>query len=269
MPSHRPATRMPGVSISDAPPWQGEQLAGDRGVAPAPVGRAHLARLHPLLAEQRVDERRLAGAGGAEQHGGRARGEQGAQHAHALAGHGAHRDGVGHAHPPGQRRGGLVAGLVQVGLGQHQRDRHAAGRGQRREALEPARLGVGQRLGDERQVDVRRQHVRRHRPAALAGRAPDDRAGALEDVRDRAALVHPDPVAGDGCLGQPPAGGDETVLSFESDQPVAAVLRKHPRTGEFGMQRRISTSIRKNRTRRGAGSRRVGLKPVQRVVAKM
>ncbi len=50
-----------------------EQLAGDGGVTPAPVGRAHLARGLALLTEQRVDERRLPGPGGAEQDRGRAR----------------------------------------------------------------------------------------------------------------------------------------------------------------------------------------------------
>ena len=106
-------------------------------------------------------------------------------------------------------RGGLVAVLVEVGLGQHERDRHAAGRRERGEALEPARLGVGQRLGDERQVDVRGQHV-----AAPARRARRARAGRSCRARSKTRAIAPpsssaDPVAGDGRLGQPPAGGDE------------------------------------------------------------
>src|SRR4051794_41012582 len=47
------------------PGRQLEQRAGRRGVTAATVGRADLPRGLPLLAEQRVDERRLAGAGGA------------------------------------------------------------------------------------------------------------------------------------------------------------------------------------------------------------
>ena len=78
VPSHRPATRIPGVSISDAP--HGSASSSRVTVVWRPRrSSAHLARLHPLLAEQRVDQRRLAGAGRAEQDGGRAGREQGAQ----------------------------------------------------------------------------------------------------------------------------------------------------------------------------------------------
>ena len=85
VPSHRPATRMPGVSISSAPP--GSVSSSRVTVVWRP--RPSLARTAPVswrsLAQQRVDERRLAGAGRAEQDRRRARLEQRANDA-ALAG---------------------------------------------------------------------------------------------------------------------------------------------------------------------------------------
>ena len=220
---------------------EGEQLARDRGVAAAAVGGADLAGLLALLAEQGVDQRRLAGARGAEQDGRGAGREQPAQDAHPLAGEGADGDRVDDAEAPAEpRRRALWPSSSRSALVSASATWHAAAGRERGEALEPARLGVGQRLGDEREVDVGGQDVAAgHR----AGRAADDRAAARLDRGDRAALVELHEVAGDRRLGQPPAGGDELGSSDSGcDQPEAAVLREHARrvraTG-------ISTSLKK------------------------
>ena len=195
-----------------------------------------------LLAEQRVDQRRLAGARRAEQDRGAARRQELSEGVHALAGDGADRQRVGDAHPARELRRLQVALLVEVGLGEDERRRHAAGGRQRGEALQPPRLRVRQRLGDEREVDVGGQHLAAR---DLAGRAPDDRAASRLDGGDRAALVEHDAVARDGRLGQPPAGGDQLVL--RCDQPQAAVLRD-----DAGRQRWISRSSKRTRRRRRA-----------------
>ena len=106
VPSHRPATRMPGVSIRNAPPGSVSSSRVTVVWRPRGVVGAHVVGLLALGAEQRVDERRLAGAGGAEQDGGRAGREQGADGAEALAGHRADRDRVGDAEPAAELRGG-------------------------------------------------------------------------------------------------------------------------------------------------------------------
>ena len=84
-------SRMPGVSITSAAARQLDQLPARRRV-PAGAVVADLLRREQLLARERVDERRLADARRAEQHGREARAEQVGHLVETLAGDARDRD---------------------------------------------------------------------------------------------------------------------------------------------------------------------------------
>ena len=101
--------------------------------------------------------------------------------------------------------------------------------------LAAALVGLGERLDDEHELDVRREHLARDR---RAGRAAHDRAATLEHGGDDAVAVEGDPVAGRrGALArgaQATARGDEPRrrVAAVGDEPAAAVLGEHAGGGE-------------------------------------
>ena len=109
----------------------------------AAVARADLAGRLALLAQQRVDQGRLAGPGRAQQHR-RAPGDsERPQHGDAVAAPGA--DGHGIGDPQLARQAGCRAIRIgiEIGLGEHQRRRHAIGPRERGQALDCRGLGSG------------------------------------------------------------------------------------------------------------------------------
>ena len=122
----------------------------------------------------------------------------------------------------------------QVGLRQDQRGGHAARRGQRDDPLHPSLVGLGQRLDDEHELDVRGQHLAGY---GRAGGAAHDRAAALEHCGDDAVAVERDPIAGRRCAGrgaQSPARGHELrchVVVCGADEPASAMLGEHACAG--------------------------------------
>ena len=169
-----------------------DQLARRRRVPAAPVEGADLLGRLALLAEQRVHERRLADARGAEQDDRPAGPEVRLELLEALAGDGA--DGVdGHADRDRldlrDRRLGV---LGQVELRQHDRRVGAALPRQREVALEPARVQVAVEGHDEEhRVDVRGQDLL---DRLVAGGAADERRAPWQDGLDQPVGVG-DPVA--------------------------------------------------------------------------
>ena len=131
------------------------------------------------------------------------------------------------------RRGG--ADGIEVGLRQHQRRRHATGGGERDDALAAALVGLGERLDDEHELDVGRQHLARD---GRTGGATHDGAAPLEHGGDDAFAVERDPVAGRrGALAggaHAAASGDEPRrrVAAVGDEPAAAVLSQHAGGGE-------------------------------------
>ena len=194
VPSHRPASRIPGVSISSAPLGQRQQLARHRRVAAAPVARAHGADRLALVAQQRVDERRLARARRTEQDGRRLRLKQRRDRRDRVLVVDAHGERVGDAEPradrPRQRRQPTASRSAFVSANAAGTPPANASATSRSRA---AHLGIGQRLDDEHEVDVRREHLRGERRARGP---PRDEAAALEHERDRAVGVERHPVAG-------------------------------------------------------------------------
>ena len=116
-----------------------EELAVRRRVAAAPVRVTDLAGRLAHLAEQGVDERRLPGAGGAEEGCRRAGDEQGRQVVEAVARHRAHGDDGGAAGDlAGSRESGLRVGH-EVRFRQDDGRRHARLACEGEEALEMRR----------------------------------------------------------------------------------------------------------------------------------
>jgi len=135
--------------------------------------------------------------------------------------------------PPSARD--LGGSGVEVCLGQRERRRHAAGQRQRHEPFRAAHLGLGQRLDDEHEVYVRRQHLRRER---CARGSAHDGAVAGQHGGDRAVGIERHPVARRGRIGvaQPSASGHEPRRAGQSrDEPARAVLRQHAARGEAGV----------------------------------
>jgi hypothetical protein len=182
-------------------------------VAAAVVAAADRQRRAPLAGEV-VEQRGLPDAGGAEQHGRATRREPVLQSRDPGAVDDAdreHRHGSSERRPDVERLRRRV--VAQVGLGEHdQRVGLRVGR-EREEALQPAHVQIAvQRPDDERQVDVRGQHLRL---AAIVAAGAGDPALAREQRVDDARLrVGGDPVAdggkvgrGRGGVGHPPGRG--------------------------------------------------------------
>jgi hypothetical protein len=186
-----------------------------RGVAPAVVALADRRRAPRRAAGQRVDQRRLADAGRAEQHAGHARSQPGGERVESCSGVHAdrqHRHGGAEREPDvgdARRRVG-----VEVGLGEHHDGVRAGVGGEREHALEPAHAEVAvERAEDERDVDVRGQHLRLG-PAAGRG-ARDPAAARQHGMHDPAGRVDRDPVTDGGqvdgrCRGMAKAAGERS-----------------------------------------------------------
>ena len=200
--------------MTQAPPGRQVQRARGRRVLAAAVVLAHRAGVLHGGAEQGVGQRRLAGARRAEQHqrlaGLRNVGE--ARRRRRVGGVDDERRRPRPASAGATTREALVeqrrVGGGDVGLGQHDHRRHAAGVGQRQVALEAAQVEVVVEAHHEQgRVDVaddrmaaavavaagdvrRRRHARVHpsaRPQRRAPRAPSRRRRA--SCRRRAAAA--------------------------------------------------------------------------------
>lgn len=105
-----PSSRIPGRVDDHRPAVQPEQLPVGGGVAASAVVLPDAARLHQLLARQRVQQAGLAHAGGAEKHDGFSRPQIAVQRGQPLPGFGAdreHPDPGGQAFRPPARLGGI------------------------------------------------------------------------------------------------------------------------------------------------------------------
>ena len=154
--------------------------------------------------------------------------------------------------------------VVEVGLGQHERDRHAAGRRQRGEALEPARLGSGSgSVTSARSTLAASTWPPVPRPAARRTIVP----GAARSGGDRAAVVEPtqSPVTG-VSVSRPRAG---TSWARRHRVRPASRPRYCASTRAGVCESNGGSPLLRRRTRRGAGTGRVGPAPVQAVVAKV
>ena len=176
--SHTRGSRSPGVSITSAPLASGTSsrcvVAWRPRSSPAPHGERR-----PLLAGQVVEQRGLADARRAEQDGGAARLQPGAERVEPGPVDDADRRAPARCRrarrarraprPPGPRhRSALDSTTTALGL--------RVG-GEREEPLEPSQVEVEvERADDERDVDVRGEHLRLGAP--VAGRAGDPAAGA-------------------------------------------------------------------------------------------
>ena len=248
----------------ERPAGQRRRLARRRGVAAAQIARRGASlvfwRCSPRRALTSVDLQvpdapsRTAVVPGHEQR---------AHDVQALAGERADGEGVGPAESARELPAVFPAVVGQVGLGQHERG------GPPPEAASAAKRSAGapsdrQRLGHQRQVDVRGgpSPARRHR-----ARGARSCRLLLEHGGDYAAVVEPDPVAGDRRLGRPPAGGTSLISSSDatSHRPRYCASTR-TRASRNATEVLHSSS---QRARRGAGTRRVGQEPVQAVVAKM
>ena len=151
---------------------------------------------------------------------------------------------VGDAEPAADVAGDLRRRRVEVGLRQRQRRRHAAGQRERDEPLGAAHLGVGQRLDDEHEVDVRRQHLRGERRAR---RTAHDRAVALEHgaIAPSASIATQSPVVGASSGAQPPARGHEPRRAAveAGHEPAGAMLCQHAAGDEAGIAELLELGI--------------------------
>src|SRR3954447_523670 len=138
------------------------QFPRGRGVPAAAVALPDPTGVGEDATGERVHQAGLADAGRADQRAGRADGQQRADGVQPLAGDGADRQ---HRHAEG-----VLAHLLddrchvvaEVGLGQHHHRRGPAVPGHGQVALHPAQPRVaGQRVDDEDDVQVRRDHLRR------------------------------------------------------------------------------------------------------------
>ena len=208
----------------------GEQLGGDGGVAAAVVA-AHLGRRLALLAEEGVDERRLADAAGAEERHRSSRTEHPAQLVEPAV-----ASSAGHEH--GHAEGDLLQlpsprlGVVdEVALGEQDDRVGAAVEGQHELALEAALVRRhGEGVAEEDDVDVGGERVG-DRPRPFERRPADERRAALEHVLDALAVGRRhDPVA-DGDVGtdvadpvraRPPSSEGSSVLQPRSMRQTRA-----------------------------------------------
>jgi hypothetical protein len=181
------------VSITSAARERHELAVAGR-VAAAVVALAHGQRRAPL-AGQVVEERGLADARGAEQHRGEPGREQAFEGLHPgpvddadrQYGHRAAERGADVERLPGRV-------LAKVGLGEHHERLGLRVGGQREEALQAAHVQLAvERPHDQRQVDVRRQHLGL---GAAVVRGAGDPAPAWQQGLHHAGLgVGGDPVA--------------------------------------------------------------------------
>ena len=184
-----------------------DQLAGDRGVAAEAVlsRRARVAwRSSP---EQGVDQRRLAGAGRAEQGDSSLRGQRERRRRARPPPADADRERLVEAELAAQvapRSLGIVP-AGEVGLGAAPAPGHRARRGQRRDALDPAlvRLGAASTISD--QVDVGRHLLRRHRRRRRGARSGSG-APARATIAPAASTATQSPVTGAVSRRRPRAG---------------------------------------------------------------
>ena len=197
----------PGRVEDDAAAGQQDQLAVGRRVPARLVVLAHLLRREQLLADERVDDRRLADAGRAEQHGRAVALEPVAQLVDPLAG--LRRDGLDRARAERHRLdlGEVRRDVVdEVGLRQQHDGLRAALPRHREVALEPAHVEVErQRLHEERDVDVRREDL-----LADGCRAPPCARSTVR--RGSSASIRP----GRRVDADPVADGRQVVLADEA-----------------------------------------------------
>ncbi len=193
--------RVPQLQLADA--GRVEDHAAVRQHDELPPGRrvtaavvvAHLARLLQVGAGERVHQRRLADAGGAEQHGGPVPPEPGAHVVEPCRGKRRHReDGArteGHRLGLGQERRDVVD---EVDLRQEHDGLRTALPRHRQITLEAACVEVErQRLDQEGDVDVRREHLLARGVQRLLAR--QHRATWQHLLDERRFGTEPDPVA--------------------------------------------------------------------------
>ena len=230
-PSQSWSSRSPGVSTRIAPSAQHEQLAVPRHV-PAAAVAPQVARPHQLAPGERVDERRLAGSGRAQQRERLRRYQVLTNSVEPLSGDVAHRQ---HGDADGYGLGfcDLLVVLADVELRQHDHGRRARVPGGDEIALETAGVEVSVETGDEEhRVDVRDERV-------LFGLEPrrlarDLRAPRQDGLDGRAAarcVAHGHPVADgrhaarDLVVAELAAGTREPVVALAADVVAAAMLR--------------------------------------------
>ena len=158
--------------------------------------------------------------------------------------------------PSAARTSSTCAGGVraEVGLGEHDQRLGLRVGGQREEALQPAQVEVAvERADDEREIDVRGEHLRL--AAAVGRRARDPAAARQQRVDDAGLGIGGDPVADRRAgrrrsrpRGQPPRrGAGQRAGGAEQVEP-AAVHGGDARGNQVAAARAPRTR------RRGAGS---------------
>ena len=169
------------------------------------VALTHRARFLHLFADEHVDQAGLPHARLPHQHRGGAGGHEGAHGLHAFGVAVRHHQ---RAHVGARQRTDALGHLLhlrlalgQVGLREHHRDGGAGLVGQHQLALQAAQVHLGQRLGQDDAVEVRRQHLG---DGALGGVLAHERALARADGLDDALVValgrvHLDEIADDGA----------------------------------------------------------------------
>ena len=233
VPSHSPASRIPGVSISSAPP--GSMSSSRVTVVWRP--RPSCARTAPTawrsVAEQRVDERRLAGAARAEQDGRGLGLEQRGHRGDGLLVVHAHRERVRDAHAPADRqrgrrgrrdRGRPSSARAPPARRPRARAPRAARRGAPRDRAAARRRARGRRSprAPARRTLRPRRGARRCRGARARTRSRPAASSATQSPVVGASVPRSRPRAGTSCGGPVEAG----------HEPARAVLGEHAAGGE-------------------------------------
>ena len=284
MPSAAPATpseRIPGVSMSSAPPGSRTSSRWVVVWRPAGVVLADRAGALPLGAQQGVDERGLADARRAEHDRGAARREVvGGERRDAVAGERGHRADID-ARRDGLGGDPLALGVRgDVGLVEQDDRGRAAAPGHREVALEAAEVEVAvEARDDERHVDVRGEDLLAGEGGTVVAGAPAERGAAGEDGLDDDGAVAPGAgrrhpvadrrqVAGAEGLVAEPARDDRLAVARRGGEDPGVAMGGHDPGGRPARPRRTAgrrpPSPGPSRGRRGAsvtGSRTVITRP--------
>ena len=213
----------PGRVDHEGAPGKLDELPARRRVAPLAVV-ADLARLEELLAEERVDERRLADSGGAEQSSRDARTEVRAERVESCARHVRDRNDGNTERDGLDLRDHCVDVVGEIGLGEDEHRLRSALPREREVALEAPEVHVlVDRGDDEHDVDVGGEHLLLRR---LPGGLPRELRVAGEDGLDRPALLVRAGRDGDPVAYRREVGGRRSVVEAPGDV--------HPELAELG-----------------------------------